>query len=394
MVRIVWLGLLVCVAIVIGCRRDEPVAGPVSVPVVESPQAPIELSDAQKVAIEAIAATGGVVELEDTGFPLRIDLASERVFADEDLVRAVLEFPRLKGLRLTVSSVSSEALSELATLTELEELLLQDATLTDEGLTVLLGAMPGLKRLTLRRVNHVSDTAIEAVAACDRLEVLALIEMSQVTGAGLERLRGMKKLRSLDLRNCGGLAAADIGQLTSLEGLVELKLGGPTINDGIVDSIVRLPGVRSLAIEDAEISAAFFNRLAESRPVAERLRSLAFARCYGVTDEALETLGSFTSLETLSLRDAPVTGAFLANLSESGEGPLPWKTLVATNAFLDDAAVQRLPKLAPMLVRLDLRGNLGVTDESQAALDELADLKELELEGTGVTATAPLNADP
>ena len=37
------------------------------------------------------------MELDANGFPVEIDLASERVFADEELVRAALMFPNLKS---------------------------------------------------------------------------------------------------------------------------------------------------------------------------------------------------------------------------------------------------------------------------------------------------------
>jgi hypothetical protein len=100
-----------------------------------------------------------------------------------------------------------------------------------------------------------------------------------------------------------------------------------------------------------------------------------------VTDETLESLGEFPSLETLSLREMLVTGAFLVALKNTEAGPLPLKTLIARNAFLDDQAVACLPEVAPNLVRLDLRGNTGLTEHSHQSFDKLENLKELKLEG-------------
>lgn len=374
-----WFGLAVFLMIGVGCRHDELV-GPVTVPIAEEQAAIAELSDEQKAAVQAIVATAGVVESDEAGFPVQIDLASERVFADESLVRAALMFPELKGLCLAVSSVSETTLMELATLTDLEELFLQDATLGDAAMVTVLQAMPDLRRLTLRRLNAVTDESLDAVAECERLEVLALIEMNQVTGAGLDRLAGTPRLRSLDLRNCGRLSSEDFKRLAAIEGLVEVKFGGPAVNDEIASVIAGLLHVRSVAIEDAEISGACIETLAADRRAAERIRTLAFARCYGVTDEALEAIGRFPNLDTLSLRDIMVTGAFLVALSDGGKGPLPLKTLIATNAFLDDGAVQRLPTLAPDLERLDLRGNAGITEESQQAFKKLQGLEDVKLE--------------
>ena len=368
--------MLVVVLIAFGCRQSEPVAVPIDVPG-EIPASREAVTDQQLAAIEAIEQAGGSVALDDAGLPTRIDLASDRVFANEEVVRAVLEFPEVRVLRLAVTSVSMETLAELAILTQLEELLLQDAALGDEQLGQLLAATPGLKRLTLRRLASVTDAGLEAVVACPALEVLALIEMNQVSDAGLDRLTKVERLRSLDLRNCGQLTVEDFDKLASLGNLAELKLAGSMINDSIVDSIARLETVRSLTIEDTEISGEFFTRLAQDQPVAQKMHSLAFARCFGVTDDALAPIADLPNLQTLVLRDILVSGQFLTDLAEQGKTLPTLTTLTATNAFLDDAAVGHLPKVAPNLERLDLRGNTSVTDESAGVFKKLTRLREL-----------------
>ena len=105
-----------------------------------------------------------------------------------------------------------------------------------------------------------------------------------------------------------------------MEGLEEVKFAGPAVNDQIAGVITGLAKVQSLTIEDAEISAVFLQRLASHAPTARRIHTLAFARCYGVTDEALEPLGEFPSLKTLSLREILVTGAFLVALKNPAHG--------------------------------------------------------------------------
>ena len=392
------------VAIMVGCQRAEPITPVAS----ETPRADSEqpdrtgkvgrqrqqepvqrpgLTEPQERAIETIFAAGGAVDRPTGGYPTLIDLASERVFADDEVVRAVLEFPGLKKLRLAVSTVSPETLGGLRSLTELDELLLQDAPVADDDLAALLGSMPALNRLTLRRLNEVTDTAIDSVAGCAELEVLALIEMNQISGASLDRLRDIERLRSLDLRNCGQLAAGDYEKLTLLEGLTELKIGGPAVDDDVLGIVARLPLVSSLSIEDAEVSADGLRRLADEAGLASRLRSLSFARCFGVTDESLGILDRFPKLETLVLRDIMLTGSFWSVLGESDEQLPSLKTLVVTNAFLTDEAVALLPQLAPNLTRLDLRGNFAVTDALLGVLEQLPKLTEARLEETGVSET-------
>jgi hypothetical protein len=181
------------------------------------------------------------------------------------------------------------------------------------------------------------------------------------------------------LRNCGGQSPDDLKRLSAVKGLEEVRFGGPAIHDGIAEVIIALPKVQSVTVEDAEISPSFVDKLASHAATAERIRTLAFARCYGVTDEALRSLDEFSSLETLSLRDIMVTGSFLTGLNHEGSNPLPLKTLIAANAFLNDEAVASLPEVAPNLVRLDLRGNVGLSEGSRQVLQKLKNLKELTL---------------
>ncbi len=363
-----------------GCQPSSPPAPPASPPVQNESPAPATLSPAQQAALKAIAATGAQIESDQNGVPLRIDLASDRVSADEEVLRAVLQFPDLVGLRLTVRSLPPTALAELAHFHQLEEFQLQDASIADGDLAELLHGMSRLQRLTLRRLNNISDTGIATLPSCKSLEVVALIEINNLSGTGLQQLAACQHLRALDLRQCGRLAAEDFPKLAALKGLTELKLGGPAVNDDLADTITSLPKLQSLSIEDAQISGAFLDKLAADASLAARLRTVDFARCLGLTDEALPQLARFSKLETVVLRDLPLTGEFLQSIREARKEPLPWKTLVITNAFLADSVPASLPDHAPNLQRLDLRGSLNDPAAAKQALTSLKNLEELKLE--------------
>ncbi len=346
------------------------------------------LTTEQKAALSVITAAGGVVGLDEQGMPVAIDLASDRVFANDEVVRAVLQFPHVRQLRLAVSRTTAETLAPLASLDELEELLLQDAPLSDEQLSSLLASLPALQRLTLRRLSQVTDAVGPAIVARPRLEVLALIEMNQLTGVMLDQLPSMNQLRSLDVRDCGGLAAADLSKLAAMRQLSEVKLGGPAIDDDVLLQVVLNPGVTSLVVEDAQISGECLQRLAAVPELAGRLRSLSLSRCFGVSDESLLAISRFPQLDTLALRDILVTGEFLTRLATAVDKPLPLKTLVINKGFVGDDALQSLPKLFPQLTRLDLRGNVNVTDAALDTLRQLSELRVVQLEETGVTVPA------
>jgi len=349
------------------------------------PTNPVVLSDDQVQAVDRITAAGGEIEKDADGYVAGIDLATRRVVADDELVRAVLAFPRLRRLQLAVSAVAPETLDQLATLTDLTELMLQDAPLDDAALARILKAEPLLRRLTLRRVNRVTDAGLAALSACPELEVVALIEMSGITGEAVAALRRIERLRSLDVRNCGQLTTADFTQLASLSALLELKVGGPAVNDQVVAILAAHPALTSLAVEDAQVSAAGLHTLADASQFAQRLQSLAFARCSGITDESLQVLGAFRTLETLSLREIMLNGSFLQYLNDGLDVPMKLKSLTITNALLTDDSLAALPALCPTLVRLDVSGNPRVTDAVLETLRQLPVLREVKLDETSVT---------
>jgi hypothetical protein len=266
--------------------------------------------------------------------------------------------------------------------------MLQDAPISDTQLASLLGSMPALERLTLRRLTGVTDEGASAIVKCPQLRVLGLIEMSQISGAALESLSQMEQLRSLDLRNCGRLRPGDFECLIAFATLNEVKLGGPAIDDDVLADIARMPALIALTVEDAGITGAGLQELARAPGAAARLRVLALARCFGVTDQTLEVVNRLPALETLSLRDIMITGQFLSSLDNSLHEPLGLRTLIINDSFLTDQAVQALPNVAPRLEHLDLRGNQGVTDDALDALRQLPELKDVSLENTGVSDPA------
>ncbi len=345
----------------------------------------VKLSERQVQAVDSIAAAGGRVERDVDGYVAGIDLSSDRAQADAALVRAVLEFPHLRRLRLTVGMVPSETLVELASLRDLDELALQDAALDDALLAQVLRAMPLLRRFTLRRANQVTDAGLAALADCPELEVVALIEMPSITGASVDALRQVAQLRSLDMRNCGRLTTADFTRLATLSALSELKVGGPAVNDQVLAILARHPALTSLSIEDAQISPAGLQQLAAVSELPRRLQSLSLTRCAGVTDDSLHMLTAFGALETLALRGIMLRGSFLQYVHDASDQPLALKTLIVSQALLTDDALTPLPGLCPSLVRLDLSGNSQVTNAVLETLKQIRSLRDVNLEGTAVT---------
>ncbi|WP_144059347.1 hypothetical protein [Rhodopirellula sp. SWK7] len=335
---------------------------------------PTALTSDQLKAIELIESAGGVVVTDESGMPISIDLVGNRVFADVSLVRAVLGFPKLRKLLLGLSTVPAENVVELRQLGNLDELMLQDASISDDELGNLLSGIPKLRRLTLRRPSRLTDVAAALIDKhCPDLEVLAVIEMNQLTGKGVADLSKLAQLRALDLRNCNALVADDFRSLRLFGKVRDLKIGGPQVDDTAMELVAMSSEIVSLSIEDAAVSAEGLKRLAEHEGFSSRLQSLQIVRSYGVTDEALTVVTRFPNLKTLALRTLMITGGFLDSVAE----PLPLETLILTDGYLTDQSIEQLPKAFPKLKSLNLRGNSGVSESNEVfrQMKSLTDLR-------------------
>ncbi len=121
--------------------------------------------------------------------------------------------PALKRLSLlSVSRVTDAGLVHLKELTDLEELELDDASISDDGLAHLSG-LSKLQRLSLRD-TAVTDAGLAHLEGLPRLRTL-MLDGTKVTDRGLAHLHGMSELQEVWLqrtsvtgRGCRGLRRA------------------------------------------------------------------------------------------------------------------------------------------------------------------------------------------
>lgn len=393
------LNVCLSVAFYLGCEGRNTDSDVVLPPVAEAVQPASELTTADpglsaeviERTIDGIHTAGGAVMRDAAGRITGVDVARDGNPIGRATAEAVLRLPRLEVLRLAANAISPELLSQLASQEHLTELLLRDARLNDEQFVHLMENVRHLKRLTLRRVSGLTDSGLGAVASLPELEVLALIEM-RMSGSGLALVGKIGRLRSLDLRSCEGLVADDYRTLPALEQLAELKIGGSAVDDSVLESVTALRSLQSLLVEDAAVSADAVKRLAENRAFVGRIRSLAFTRCYGVTDDVLSLAIVLPRLETLSVRECPVSGGFLTSIAETPPHMLPkLQSLVVTRAFLSESAIGALPVFADSLRRLNLSGVM-LTPQAMQSIGKLRELRSLSLAGCslGNEAVEPL----
>jgi len=145
--------------------------------------------------------------------------------------------PELRRLYIYDINLAGDKLQWLTALTKLEALSLQ-RTGVDASIMENIKA-PGLVVLNLSG-NPVGDDVLDAAARIKELEVLALAD-TKVTGKGLEKLRGMRRLNELNLMRCS-VYDQDIEVFLSMPNLRIVYAEGCPLSDfGIQNVIVRFP---------------------------------------------------------------------------------------------------------------------------------------------------------
>jgi hypothetical protein len=145
--------------------------------------------------------------------------------------------PELRRLYIYDINLAGDKLQWLAALTKLEALSLQ-RTGVDASIMENIKA-PGLVVLNLSG-NPVGNDVLDAAARIKELEVLALAD-TKVTGAGLEKLRGMQRLNELNLMRCS-VYDQDISVFLSMPNLRIVYAEGCPLSDyGIQTVIARFP---------------------------------------------------------------------------------------------------------------------------------------------------------
>ncbi len=248
-------------------------------------------------------------------------------------------------------SIRDDDFTRLSGLRELTRLYLANVKVTDAAFS-FLPTTPALTYLVLAAVP-VTDGVLAHIAPLTNLTELQVQSAPQFTGAGLERLASLPKLKLV-------------------------WFSGSPINDAGAKA---LTGAKSLEQAFLESTAVTDEGVA-SFGALTKLTSISLSRCQKVHGTTLDTWANKASVKNLGLSSCPLAAD---NLSLIG------KFTNLTSLSLDDVKAlndETLPALAPLtkLTRISLSTS-RVTGVSFTALRGWAQLKNLSVgQGTSISA--------
>lgn len=240
----------------------------------------------------------------------------------------------------------------------------------------LLRELPDLRVLRLM-YDQVDDDWLRVASQAPKLQSLSLwgYDKGTATRAGVENLRGAKRLRTLSL---GGDWVRDdtMRGVATLSQLQSLDLGPtPNLTAAGFAEIKHLTELRELSFPSEK---TIDDSTTVALPHLRQLRSLLLPKT-SVTDVTLSRLTQLTDLETLMLLETNISDAGLESLA----GLHNLKTLYLLRTQVGDAGMESLAGLRSLEV-LYLNGT-QVSDAGLAPLTRLPNLTYLDLGGTNIT---------
>ncbi len=207
---------------------------------------------------------GAVAALTRLGVPLQHDtrgvvrwIEATNGEMNDEAMRYLPELPGLEWLEISGGKVTSSGIANLKNCRSLRRLYVHDINLSGDALP-WLSDLTKLEALSLQHTgidgsilknlkspdlvvlnlsgDKIGDTDMDQIAPIKDLEVLALAD-TKISGAGIAKLEGMKRLNELNLMNCG-ILDNDIESFLSMPNLRIVYAAGCNLSEMAVQNVV------------------------------------------------------------------------------------------------------------------------------------------------------------
>jgi formylglycine-generating enzyme required for sulfatase activity len=237
------------------------------------------------------------------------DVVSVTVISDSIGLEHLVAFPRLR--QVTICHVHGPGLEQLKSLPQLRKLELH--WVADAAALAHLKGLTQLREIDLSSAG-ITDAGLEHLKELTQLQIQKIdLTSTPITDAGLAHLKGLTQLRQVDLSSTS-ITGAGLEHLKGLTALREVDLSNTQITDAGLEHLAALPRLEGLGLANVKISDA---GLAHVKAL-NGLKKLTFC-ARRVTAAGLENLKSLTQLEELAIdgipRDATWSHAAAKNLA-------------------------------------------------------------------------------
>jgi|GEM_PF-2276030 len=302
-------------------------------------------------------------KLEQIAIGDRLDLNEEQLAAR---LRAVRNLRTETNLVVFLQPDQGAVFDLLAEIPNLERLGVMSELPTFGGKTgrkITLAQLKGLRELSL--VGTFTDASLAELAPLDQLEILQLYQAKPFAKLDLACLENKPRLRRLIT---GGIEPTDEGfaRIGKLPALEHLMTDFTSATDAGMSQLAKLSNLKTLALSSSQEPSR-------------------------VTPEGMAAIGKLTQLVNLTISGKFSRGNATAEAGVSDRIVAGWspqlkqlKSLHLFNCRLGDAGLGELRKL-PALMRLNLSGELEITDDGMAHLGTMTTLKHLSLANAAIT---------
>ncbi len=194
--------------------------------------------EAGDMTLEVVGALPGLKSLKHRSTAVT-DLGLERLAAAANLESLLMQ-------DFGITSSSGAHLAKLGKLTSLEVFRCQG--FGSEGALALAG-MP-LTRLTLRDLPDMGDAGLAVVGRLPQLKRLYLHELASVGDEGLAHLAGAKELELLDIWSLPRLTDRSLETIAALPALKELSIRETGVTEAAVERILGMKNLKSLTFKN------------------------------------------------------------------------------------------------------------------------------------------------
>jgi len=222
-------------------------------------------------------------------------------------------------------SVTDAGLSQLQYLYNLENLVISCPLMTAEGLSYLTH-LKLLKRLNLSMHQGLTGSGIAPIKYLRQLVELKINDQNRekfLDDTGMASIGQLVNLRKLELLNVHNITDAGLSQLQYLYQLEDLTIRGNAITGEGLATLGRLQSLRRLVLASQGLTVPGFSHIRNLQRVTELHIDGT------VTNEMLQFLENNTTLESLGIRSAVESGGGGFRLGETidNTGMEPLKTL-------------------------------------------------------------------